>query len=260
MDVFEEIVEARKKNVPVVLATVVESLGSAPREEGARMLVRKDGSTIGTIGGGAIEKKIVDEALVLMNAASPKLVRYELADIGMSCGGGMSVFMEPLIPAAKLIIFGAGHIGSALAQLGKMLDFNVTVVDNRPEFASPGRIPWADAVIAAEYLKVLEGLSSSDNTYMVIVTHKHAHDFEILEHLIHKPFRYLGMIGSRTKVAKVFQQLRQSKIGEDAIAKIFSPVGMKIGANTPAEIAISIAAELVAVRSGLITAPSRLER
>jgi xanthine dehydrogenase accessory factor len=249
MDIFEEIVAAKKAGTPVVLATVIESLGSAPREEGARMLVRPDGSTAGTIGGGAIEKKIVDEALQLMSAAAPKFVRYELKDIGMSCGGGMSVFLEPLLPAAQLIIFGAGHIGSALSQIGKMLDFNVTVVDNRSEFANRERLPWADVIIAEDYQKVLDGFVSSDNTYMIIVTHKHAHDFEILEQLIHKPFRYLGMIGSRSKVAKAFQQLRDKGISEDTIKKIYSPVGISIGASTPAEIAISIAAELVAVRS-----------
>ena len=135
MDIFEEIVEAKKSNIPIVLATVVESLGSAPREEGAHMLIKSDGTIIGTIGGGAIEKRIIDEAMILMNAPSPKLVHYDLNDIGMVCGGGMSVFLEPLRQLPKLIIFGAGHIGSVLSRIGKMLDFSVTVVDNRPEFA-----------------------------------------------------------------------------------------------------------------------------
>jgi xanthine dehydrogenase accessory factor len=214
------------------------------------MLVKKDGSTVGTIGGGAVEKKVLDEAMAMMSTATPKLVKYELKDIGMACGGGMSVFLEPLLPAPQLIIFGAGHIGSAISQIGKMLDFNVTVVDNRPDFANIERLPWADAVIAEDYLKALGGLSYSDSTYMIIVTHKHAHDFEVLEQLIHKPFCYLGMIGSRTKVAKAFQQLRDRGISEEIIKKIHSPIGINIGANTPAEIAISIAAELVAVRSG----------
>ena len=253
MDIFEEIVAAKKANVRVVLATVIESLGSAPREEGARMLIRADGSIVGTIGGGAIEKKIIDEALLMMNAPAPKLVKYELKDIGMSCGGGMSVFLEPLLPAPQLIVFGAGHIGCALSQIGKLLDFNVTVVDNRSEFANAERLPWADTVIAEDYQKAIDSLTFSDTAYVVILTHKHAHDFAILEQLIHKPFRYLGMIGSKTKVAKAFQQLRDKGIGENIIQQIHSPVGISIGANTPAEIAISIAAEMVAVRSGIKT-------
>jgi xanthine dehydrogenase accessory factor len=250
MDIFEEIIAAKNANAPVVMATVVESLGSAPREEGARMLVKQDGTTVGTIGGGAVEKKVLDEARAMMGAAAPKLVKYELQDIGMACGGGMSVFLEPLLPAPRLIIFGAGHIGSFLSRIGKMLDFHVTVVDNRPDFASAERLPWADAVIAEDYLQTIGSLSYSESTYMIIVTHKHAHDFEILEQLIRKPFHYLGMIGSRAKVAKAFQQLRDRGISEEIIKKIYSPVGINIGANTPAEIAISIAAELVAVRNG----------
>jgi xanthine dehydrogenase accessory factor len=249
MDIFEEIVAAKKANIPVVLATVIESLGSAPREEGARMLIRADGSIEGTIGGGAIEKKIIDEALTLINAAAPKLVKYELKDIGMSCGGGMSVFLEPLLPAPQLIIFGAGHIGSALSHIGKLLDFRVTMVDNRPEFASRELLTSADTVIAENYLQAIDALIITDNTYIVILTHKHAHDYEVLEQLISKPFRYLGMIGSKTKVATVLQQLRAKGVSEDIIKKIQSPIGISFGAHTPAEIAISIAAEMVAERN-----------
>ncbi len=250
MDIFEEIVAAKKSNVPIVMATVIESLGSAPREEGARMLIKADGSIVGTIGGGAIEKKIIDEALLMMNAPAPKLVRYELKDIGMACGGGMSVFLEPLRQQPQLIIFGAGHIGSILSQIGKMLDFNVAVVDNRPEFANKELLPWADTVIAENYTQAIAKLTYSDRTYMVILTHKHVHDFEVLEQLIHKPFSYLGMIGSKTKVAKAFQQLRDKGVSESLIKKIHSPIGISLGANTPAEIAISIAAELISVSSG----------
>jgi len=250
MDIFEEIVAAKKANVPVVLATVIESQGSAPREEGARMFIRADGTTVGTIGGGAIEKVIADRAMTLMNAPSPQFVRYELKDIGMSCGGSMGIFLEPLHPAPRLIIFGAGHIGTALAQIGRMLDFSVVVVDNRPEFANRERLPWADTVIAEDYQSALKKILPLDNAYGIILTHKHAHDFEILERCVQQTFHYLGMIGSKTKVAKAFQQLRDKGISEAVIERIHSPIGIDIGANTPAEIALSIAAELVAVRSG----------
>ena len=251
MDIFEEIVAAKKANVPVVLATVIESLGSAPREEGARMLIKSDGTTIGTIGGGAIEKVIADQAMQLMNSTSPQLVRYDLKDVGMTCGGAMSIFLEPLLPAPRLIIFGAGHIGTALAQLGRMLDFSVVVVDNRPEFANRERLPWADTVIAEDYQSVLKKILPLDNAYVIILTHKHVHDFEVLEQCVQNPFHYLGMIGSKTKVAKAFQQLRDKGVGETIIQLVHAPIGIDIGANTPAEIALSIAAELVAVRSGV---------
>ncbi len=249
MDIFEEIVAARKSNQPVVLATVIQSLGSAPREEGARMLVRPDGSIAGTIGGGAVEQKIIEEALQLMKGGASKLITYELKDIGMQCGGGMSVFIEPLVPAPQLLIFGAGHIGACLAQIGKMLEFSVTVVDNRPEFANADRLPWADTIIAEEYAAAIERLVFNARTYVVILTHKHAHDYEVLEKCLNKTWCYLGMIGSRAKVAKVFDQLRAKGVADEIIAKIHSPVGIKIGANTPAEIAISILAEIIQVRS-----------
>jgi len=161
----------------------------------------------------------------------------------------MSVFLEPLLPAPQLIIFGAGHIGSALSHIGTLLDFRVTVVDNRPEFASRELLTSADTVIAENYQQAIDALIITDNTYMVILTHKHAHDYEVLEQLIHKQFRYLGMIGSKTKVATVLQQLRAKGVSEDIIKKIHSPIGISIGAHTPAEIAISIAAEIVAVRN-----------
>jgi xanthine dehydrogenase accessory factor len=251
MDIFEEIVAAKKSNQPVVLATVIESLGSAPREEGARMLVRPDGSISGTIGGGAIEQLILKEALAMMQGGAPKVIRHELKDIGMQCGGGMAVFLEPLVPAPQLVIFGAGHIGACLAQIGKMLDFTITVVDNRPEFASPERLPWADRIIAEEYGSAMQKISFTDQSYVVILTHKHAHDFEVLEQCIAKPSCYLGMIGSKAKVAKVFDQLRSNGVSDEIIKKIHSPVGLKIGANTPAEIAISILAEIVQVRSAV---------
>jgi xanthine dehydrogenase accessory factor len=253
MDIFEEIVAARKGNQPVVLATVIESRGSAPREEGARMLVRADGTIAGTVGGGAIEKLVVDEALKLMAGGTARLISHELKDIGMTCGGGMSVFIEPLVPAPQLVIFGAGHIGVCIAQIGKMLEFNVTVVDNRPEFASAKRVPWADTVITGDYTTAIEKVAFNDRTYAVILTHKHTHDFEVLAMCLNKKNRYLGMIGSKAKVAKVLQQLRDNGVAEEIIAQIHSPVGIKIGANTPAEIAISILAEIIQVRSSAAT-------
>ncbi len=249
MDIFEYIVEAKKRDEPLVLATVIESVGSAPREAGARMLVRQDGTTIGTVGGGAIEKIVVDEALNMMSASAPKTVKHTLKDIGMACGGGMSVFLEPLNPAAQLFIFGGGHIGAVLSQIAKLMDFSVTVIDNRPEYADAEKLPWADAVVAAEYQKAMEQLSFTSGTYVVILTHKHVHDFEVLEMCLKQPHFYVGMIGSKKKVAACMQQLRDQGVGEEVISMIHAPIGIDIAANTPAEIAVSIAAELADVRN-----------
>jgi xanthine dehydrogenase accessory factor len=169
----------------------------------------------------------------------------------------MSVFIEPLVPAAQLVIFGGGHIGACLAQIGKMLEFNVTVVDSRPEFANAERLPWADTVIAEEYATAIDKVAFNERTYAVILTHKHTHDFEVLEKCLTKRNRYLGMIGSKAKVAKVLQQLRDNGVAEEIIAQIHSPIGIKIGANTPAEIAISILAEIIQVRSSAGAEPKQ---
>jgi xanthine dehydrogenase accessory factor len=249
MDIFEEIVLAKKDGKAVVLATVVETQGSGPRGEGARMVVKKDGSTVGTVGGGAIEKLVIEEAKKIMNASRPKMISHDLKDIGMSCGGSMSIFLEPLNPAPQLLIFGAGHIGTVLAQIVKTMEFNVTVIDNRPDFANRDRLPWVDEVIAGEYLDAMEKIDFNESTYVVILTHKHAHDFEVIEKCMQKPHRYVGMIGSKKKVETVFNKLRKKGIGDDAIKSIHAPIGMDIAANTPAEIAIAISAQLVSVRN-----------
>jgi len=259
MDIFEEIVSVKNEGIPAYLATVVEALGSAPGKPGARMIIKSDNTTVGTIGGGAIEKKIIDEAMSLMNSNQFKLLRYNLEKLGMSCGGSMSVFLEPLRSAPDLIIFGAGHIGSALSKIGKMLGFTTIVVDNRPEFANKERLSWADRIIADEYKEALQALSFSDTTYLVIITYRHTHDFEILDYCVKQRFYYLGMIGSRNKVSKAFQQLREKGIDEEVLKRIHAPIGINIGANTPEEIAVAIAAELVAVRSGTEIANLKLD-
>ena len=255
MDIFEEIVAAKKINQPLVMATVIQSLGSAPRGEGARMLVRSDGTISGTIGGGAVEQKIIEEAMKLFSGGAARLVTYELKDIGMECGGGMSVFLEPLVPAPQLVIFGAGHIGTCLAQMGKMLEFTVTAVDNRPEFANADRLPWADSILAEDYLAAIDKIVFTELTYIIILTHKHAHDYVILEKCLEKKWCYLGMIGSKVKVATIIKQLEEKGVSEEMIKKIHAPVGIHIGANTPAEIAISILAEIVQIRSAHTAAP-----
>ncbi len=249
MDIFEHIIAAGKRNEPLVLATVIESLGSAPRGSGARMLVLKDGSTIGTIGGGSIEKLVEDEALKIMGTATPQTIKHTLKDIGMECGGGMTIFLEPLNPVPQLFIFGAGHIGAVLSQIAGLMDFSVTVIDNRPEFANTEKLPWAETVIADEYLAAIDQLNFTDSTYVVILTHKHDHDFEVLEKCLRQPHFYTGMIGSKKKVNACLQKLRDQGVTEEVIKTIYTPIGIHIAANTPAEIAVSIAAELADVRN-----------
>ena len=248
MRIFKKIIELEETGKTAVLATVVETTGSTPREAGARMLILDDGSTFGTVGGGAIEKAVVDEAGKLLKTGGNTLFRETLKDMGMYCGGGMTVYLETLNPPERLVIFGGGHIGQILSKFAKSLGFHVTVIDNREEIANRQNLPDADDIICLDYAAALEQVTLLQSSYIVILTHKHTHDYEVLESCIERPHRYLGMIGSKSKVATCLCQLEEKGISKELITSIHSPIGLKIGGQTPAEIAISIAAELISVR------------
>ena len=173
-----------------------------------------------------------------------------MSDLKMQCGGKMTVFLEPIVSRPPLFIFGAGHIGLALSKIGDMLGFSITVVDNRPEFANRERFPDVHRVIAKDYIEALGGLNFSPDACIVIVTYKHLHDQAILEQCVQKPFRYLGMIGSKSKVVKSLKSLKDKGVNKALLSRIHSPIGLNIGAQTPEEIAVAIAAEIIGVRSG----------
>jgi len=252
MTYFTLLQALRQKGCKAALITVVESAGSAPRGAGARMLVYSDGEISGTIGGGAVEKRIIEEALSLLSSGGTRLVRLNLEqDVAMACGGTMTFFLEVLLPEQKLIIFGAGHICLALLPLAKMLGFHVTVIDNRPEYATAKRLVQADRVVAEPYARALADLRTDEATFLVILTHRHLHDQEILEHCCRLPFAYLGMIGSRSKVSAGLARLQELGIADKVIEKIHSPIGLHLGGQSPEEIAIAIAAEWIAVRNHL---------
>jgi xanthine dehydrogenase accessory factor len=259
MDIFQAIMTAKQQGKRFVLATVIQSLGSAPREAGARMLIFADGTTIGTIGGGAVEKRVMEEAQTLMNAEETRLFEYDLdKDLQMKCGGQMSIFLEPMHSGASLIIFGAGHIGQVLCKIASILDFQVTVVDNRPEFATSERLPLAQRIIVKPYSGALEDVTFTDNSFIVIVTHGHAHDQDILEYCSQQPFRYLGVIGSRNKAQGMLNRLREKGVAAATIESVHCPIGLDIGANTPEEIAIAIAAEMIAVKNNVKAASLKM--
>ena len=250
MDIFEKIVVARQQNRPFVLATVIDIKGSTPREIGAKMMVFRDGKTEGTIGGGAIEKKAVDECASLFESNQAQVIHYDLDELNMQCGGKMSLFLEPILAKPSLLIFGAGHIGQSLAAMAELLNFAVTVVDNRPEFANSERFPTAQHIICKDYGDALPELSFGQDTFIVIVTYKHLHDQEILQYCVNQPFRYLGMIGSKTKVKQAFNKLEESGISNELINRINSPIGLDVKAQTPEEISVAILAEIIGVRNG----------
>lgn len=250
MNIWQKLTEAQHQGRAAVLVTVVAVEGSAPREVGAKMLVYQDGSTDGTVGGGAVEKAAVELCGQVLQQRRPLLMEYDLGALGMSCGGRMKIFFEPYFAAPPLFIFGAGHIGKALAEIAHLLQFRITVVDDRPEFAVAERFPHAEAVLCCSYGDSFSRLEPTPDSYIVIVTYRHMHDQTILAHCAQQPFAYLGMIGSRTKVSQTIKTLKEQGISAEALARVHSPIGLKIGARTPEEIAVAVAAEMIAVRNG----------
>ena len=247
---FSELMQARDKGLPVVMVTVIDVQGSAPQKSGARMLVYAGNRTSGTIGGGAIEQMAIREATSLLQHTGPELREYNLdQDAGMLCGGRMRLFFEPINPPLPLYIFGGGHIGSALCRVLEGAGFAITIVDNRPEYAAPDRFPATVSTLSMPYDQALKSISFNDRTSAIIVTHGHAHDREIADTIIRQSFLYLGMIGSKSKVAQTRKALLENGVTKEQLSRLHSPIGLAIGGNSPAEIAISIAAELVAVKN-----------
>ncbi|MBI5873931.1 MAG: XdhC family protein [Candidatus Omnitrophica bacterium] len=246
---FNKILETVRSNSSCVLATVVSSHGSSPRKIGAKMVVFGDGSIQGTIGGGGLEKLVIKDALEALKRKKSYLKDYPLdKKSGLQvCGGKVSIFIEALEPAKKLVIAGAGHIGLALSFIAKLLGFFVIVVDNRRVFADKNRFPHADRIICAPYKRALAQVEIGKDTFVVIVTHGHVHDTECLEAALETSAAYIGMIGSRAKIKHVFGHLLKKGVKRGELKRVYSPVGLKIGAQTPQEIAVSIAAEMIQV-------------
>ena len=254
-ELWRAILDATEAGERVALLTVVGVDGSAPRAAGARMLVWADGRTRGTIGGGNFEHRATAEALRALADGRPRRYAVHLTrDLGMCCGGAMEVYIEPLTPRERLVVFGAGHVALPTAALARDLGFDVTVVDDREDYADPARFPGA-TVLNVDPRRWAASLETDARTYVLVVTHDHALDQDLLEMLLPRTWAWLGLIGSRAKVAKFFVRLRAAGVDEALFAKVSTPVGLDIGAETPEEIAVSIAAELVRVRRGVTRPP-----
>ncbi len=237
------------------LLTVVETRGSTPRKSGAHVLLAEDGETVGTLGGGAIEYEALKQARTALAQGGTALFRRHLAqDLGMCCGGEMSIFIETVEPKPRLFIFGAGYIGRPLVAMATACGFEVTVVDGRSEWADPARFPGA-AVRCQDPEDAARALQLTPGDYACVVTHDHALDQRLVQILVRRPLRFLGMIGSRAKQRRFVQRLRGHGLGEEEIARLHTPLGLAIGAATPEEIAVSVLAQLIAVRRGVAIEP-----
>ena len=237
------------------MATVIDTGGSAPRSAGARMVVYADGSSVGTIGGGTLEFEVIQRSLAVIASGRPERYAVHLVhDLGMCCGGKVEVFVEPLMVRDPFVLFGAGHVAAALAPLLRALDFQVTVVDAREAWNTEERFIGCDRVVD-DPCRYAAALGHDPRAYRLIVTHDHAIDQQLVEALLPLDAAWVGMIGSRRKVARFRSRLRAAGVAASQLDRLRAPVGLDIGAETPAEIAVSIAAELVRHRRAHDRAP-----
>jgi xanthine dehydrogenase accessory factor len=250
LELLDDLNRVRQEQLPAVLCIVVSSAGSTPRKAGSKMIVFKDGSIKGTIGGGAIEYQVIQDALQVIKQGVPVLKRFELLeDLKMECGGSMEIYLEPIGIVPKLMIFGGGHIGKALAGYASGLGFHTRIVDQRQDIFT-GWNPEGVEITVGDYLDVIGKLEFDDLTYIVIVTPKHEFDEKILMACAPRRYVYLGMIGSKRKVAEIRKKATELyHINQEIFNKIDMPIGIPFAAETPAEIAISIVAKLIDVKN-----------
>ena len=256
-EVFAAVAEAIERGEPAALVTIVAARGSTPQRVGAKMLVFADGRIVGTIGGGCYENDAFWKAREAIASRKPLLLHYELSDdfaqeTVLICGGQMDVYIEPIEPSPELYIIGAGHVGFHLARVAHEVGFRVHVVDDREKFANADRFPHAAEVVADDIPAWLARTALPPHAYAVIVTRGHVNDLEALRALVSRELRYLGLIGSRAKVARVYDALVADGVAAERLASVHAPIGLDIGAVTPQEIAVSILAELIAVKHGKV--------
>jgi xanthine dehydrogenase accessory factor len=259
-EVFAALADALDRGEEVALVTIVAATGSTPQRVGAKMLVFSDGRTVGTIGGGCYENDAFWKAREAITARRPLNVKYELNDdfaqeTGLVCGGQMEVFIEPVEASPDVYVFGAGHVGYWVARMAHDVGFRVHVIDDREKFASAERFGDGIEVVVEHIPHWLAEHRLPPTAYAVIVTRGHTHDLDALRALIAHPLRYLGLIGSKAKVRRIFDELLGEGSSEESLKGVHAPIGLDIGAITPQEIAVSIVAQLIAAKHGRISEP-----
>ena len=249
-DIFNNLKTLIDQEIPVVLCIVTGTSGSTPRKAGSKMLVLGDGSIKGTIGGGSVEFQVIQDAIKLLSSGEPMVKNYHLEeDLNMQCGGTMQVYFEGIGCLPKLYIFGGGHIGKALAGFAVSLGFRTTVFDQREGIFDSWDLPCIETKIG-NYLQLIESTTFDKNSYIVIVTPNHEFDETILLACAPLEYAYLGMIGSKRKVAEISNKALENNIlSAEILSKIDMPIGLPFAAETPAEIAISIAAKMIDIKN-----------
>lgn len=252
LEIYREMVDMMSRGEGGVLATITASKGSAPRKEGAKMLVRRDGSFIGTIGGGGVEKLVLEKAPEVFNSGQPVMVHFDMSGSGreaaMICGGQIDVFLEPFGAQETLYLFGAGHVSQSTATIAKKLGFRLVIIDPRPDYNNATRFPDADLLIVKDFKESFGELRVTHNDYIVIYTTGHLFDEVCLTFAVGTDAKYIGMIGSRKKSVEIKNRVIENGGSKEKVDKVHSPIGIEIGAETPEEIAISIMAEIIKIK------------
>lgn len=253
LDIFDEIIRLRRLGQKCALATIVQVRGSIPSFESAKLLVREDGSMLGTVGGGCVEGEVWTAAREVIETEKPRHLHFTLGqdaayDNGLICGGQLDIFVEPVLPQPAAMIFGAGHISKSLAKIAALAGFRIVIVDDRDLFANRERFPEADEIYSDEYEDVFPRLEVNETSFIVIVTRGHRDDMRVLKWAVGTSAKYVSMIGSKRKVIGVVRELENEGMPSEAFERIHAPMGLDIGALTPEEIAVSVVAEMIAVR------------
>ena len=257
MDIFAEIARLRKEGRKAALATIIQVQGSIPSYESSKILIRDDGSILGTVGGGCVEAEVWSAAQEVMREEKPRRLHFNLNahpeyDTGLICGGSLDIFVEPILAIPTAYIFGGGHIALYLSKVASAAGFDVVVSDDRPAFASKERFPEALETYAGPWEEVFPKLEVNGSSYLIIVTRGHTGDLACLRWALGTPARYIGMIGSKRKFIEISKVLESEGVPAERLERVHSPIGLDIGALTPEEIAVSIVAEMIAVRRNAV--------
>jgi xanthine dehydrogenase accessory factor len=250
--IYQALSEIEQNHGSAALCTVVKSEGSTPRHVGSKMLVYPDGRFLGTVGGGDLENRVIQAALQSIKDGKAQTLSYNMADPSRGdpgvCGGQVEVFVEPILPTPTLVVIGAGHVGKAVVHLAKWLGFRVAVCDDRTEFCNPQATPGADAYYPVTMDQLPEHIQIDKRTYLILTTRGSSVDAAGIAPLLESPAAYIGVIGSKRRWATTVKALKEKGIADELIAKVRSPMGLELQAETPEEIAVSIMAEVLMIR------------
>ena len=253
MDIFSEISKLRQEGRKGALATIIQVQGSIPSYESSKILVRDDGSFVGTVGGGCVEAEVWSVAQDVMREEKPRRLHFNLNnspeyDNGLICGGSLDIFIEPILAAPTVFLFGGGHVSLSISKVANLAGFDTVVIDDRAAFASTERFPEAREIHAGEWEEIFPKLKINGFSYLALVTRGHKGDLTCLRWALTTPARYIGMIGSRRKFIEICKVLESEGVTQEQIERVHSPIGLDIGALTPEEIGVAVVAELIAVR------------